>query len=160
MYLESNETNICNVLYAHSARASFGFRCFNQSFKFFQRFTVFLIFWGIIAHILGPRNLTGCHSLLVLYFPSWTGQSNKGDYSMTLESHILASLFQLISCFFLISVTRTCRFLWCIVTELLSYSSSLKDGFLFLFTSRNACSCILSILLFSALLWNIQIKGQ
>ena len=36
-------TNICNVFFAHSAKASFVFPYFNQSLKFLQRFTVFNI---------------------------------------------------------------------------------------------------------------------
>ena len=43
--IESNETNICNVLFAHSARAIFGFQYFNQFLKFLQIFRVFNILW-------------------------------------------------------------------------------------------------------------------
>ena len=41
--IKFNETNICNVVFAHSARASFGFPYFNQFLKFLQIFTVFNI---------------------------------------------------------------------------------------------------------------------
>ena len=43
VYVLSNETNICNVLFAHFLRASFGFPYSNQSPKFLERFTVFNI---------------------------------------------------------------------------------------------------------------------
>ena len=41
--IQLNETNICNVLFTYSARASFEFPYFNQFLKFLQRFTVFNI---------------------------------------------------------------------------------------------------------------------
>ena len=41
--IESNETNIYNMLFANSARESFGFPYFNQFLKFLQIFTVFNI---------------------------------------------------------------------------------------------------------------------
>ena len=40
---KSNETNFGNVLFAHSARTSFGFPYFNQFLKFLQIFKVFNI---------------------------------------------------------------------------------------------------------------------
>ena len=43
VYVLLNETNICNVFFAHTARASFGFPYFNQSLKFVQKSTVFNI---------------------------------------------------------------------------------------------------------------------
>ena len=43
VYVLSNITNICNVLFAHSARVSLRFQYFDQSLKFLQRFTVFII---------------------------------------------------------------------------------------------------------------------
>ena len=117
----------------------------------------FLIFWGTIAHILGPRDLTGwmpwcavfIFSLLKwlvsewrLYYGSW-----KSNTYFIISGDKLFFTFK-------ISVTRTCRFLWCIVTALSSSSSSLKDRFLFWYTSFNARSCILLILLFNCLLPN------
>ena len=58
------------------------------------------------------------------------------------------------------SVACTCRFLWCIVTELSFSRSSANDKLLSWYTNLNARSCMLLMRLFSSLLWNIQIKGQ
>ena len=59
VYVLSNKTNTCNILFAHSARASFGFPYFDPSLKFLQGFKNFnMLRYYTMAQILGPRNLT------------------------------------------------------------------------------------------------------
>ena len=59
-----------------------------------------------------------------------------------------------------ISVAKTCKFLWCIETELSLFSSSWNVDVLSWYVILRALSCIEFILLLRRLLWNIQINGQ
>ena len=59
-----------------------------------------------------------------------------------------------------ISIAKTCKFLWCIETELSLFSSSWNVDVLSWYVILRALSCIEFILLLRRLLWNIQINGQ
>ena len=94
----------------------------------------FLIFLGTMAHILSPRNLTDWMPQCVVFIFSllnWLVSERRLQYgtSKSITCFIISGdkLFFTLK----IYVTRNCKFLWCIMTALSSFSSSLKDRFLF-----------------------------
>ena len=119
----------------------------------------FLIFLDTMTHSLGPTNLTDWMPQCVVFIFSllnWLVSERRLLYGSRKSNICFIISGDKLLFTLKISVTRTCKFLWCIATALPSSSSLLKDRFLFLhqnkYTNHNARSRILLVVLFSALL--------
>ena len=113
----------------------------------------FLIFWDTMAHILGPINLIDWMPWCIVFaffLLNWLFSERRLYHGSWKSNTCLIISGDKLFFTLKISVPGTCKFLWCIVTALSRSSSLLKDWFLFCYTSRNARSCILLILLFGA----------
>ena len=137
-----------------------GFHSFILLLNNFSEQDSFISF-GIIAHIFGPK----CAKVSVPYLTVRTFRVIKGlseQYFTELLSGNTSNINWGDILFITLynSIARVWMFLSWIVKELSLFRSSLNVNWLSSYTIRRDLSWILSIRLFSFLLWNIQTSGQ